>query len=132
MGKRLPVLLFLVISVLCTACNTQGDITDIPIESDGIFDAEGTVLLPDLTQELSEQTLPKSEVSVIEAYDAGDYTGIWHRCPDMPSGWADVWNFNEDGTFIFLNNQMDAASRERALAGKWEVDSWQENLILTY
>ena len=87
MGKRLPVLLFLVISVLCTACNTQGDITDIPIESDGIFDAEGTVLLPDLTQELSEQTLPKSVVSVIEAYDAGDYTGIWHRCPGMPSGW---------------------------------------------
>ena len=132
MGKRLPVLLLLVISILCTACNTRGDITDISMENNDIFDAEDTVLLPDLTQELLEQTLPKSVVSVIEAYDAWDYTGIWHRCPGMPSGWADVWNFNEDGTFIFLNNQMDAASREIALAGKWEVDSWQENLILTY
>jgi len=46
----------------------------------------------------------------------------------MPSGWADVYQFFDDGRFIHNSSQMDCATREISRSGMWitfpEVDHW--------
>ena len=47
----------------------------------------------------------------------------------IASGWAETYQFFEDGTFTFNYNQMDCAKRTVSYSGNWEEGKGQ--IILT-
>lgn len=55
--------------------------------------------------------------------------GLWHAMPNLGSGYAEVYQFFDDGTFIFNYNQMDCAKRTISFSGTWNEGKGQ--IILT-
>ncbi len=45
--------------------------------------------------------------------------GFWHIIPDMPSGWAETYTFNSDGTYIYHTNTMQCSRRLLSIKGEW-------------
>jgi hypothetical protein len=52
--------------------------------------------------------------------DPTDFTGIWHIAPGPGDAYGERYYFADDGTFIFIRTDTDAAARERAFSGTWE------------
>jgi hypothetical protein len=63
-------------------------------------------------------------------FDPQNFTGWWHGVLGIGSCFSDRYQFNEDGTFIFIVSNMDGATRERAFSGSWERTNGQVALTV--
>jgi hypothetical protein len=50
-----------------------------------------------------------------------ELVGIWQAIPEMASGWADTYQFFDNGDFVFHYNQMICDKRTIDYSGTWEL-----------
>ena len=47
--------------------------------------------------------------------------GIWQEAPVISSGWAEAYQFFEDGRFQLNHNQVECDKRELTVSGSWKL-----------
>src|SRR5437879_4966687 len=55
--------------------------------------------------------------------------GVWQDDSVYASGWSNVFQFYDDGRYIFNHNTMDCAKRELSYSGRWSIN--KNNLVLS-
>jgi hypothetical protein len=55
--------------------------------------------------------------------DRKELVGIWQVIPEVASGWADTYQFFDNGKFIFNYSQMVCDNRTLDYSGTWELMS---------
>lgn len=50
---------------------------------------------------------------------SNELVGFWHAVPGTPSGWAESYSFNSNGTYTYQTSQMECSIRLKSITGAW-------------
>jgi hypothetical protein len=56
-----------------------------------------------------------------KSVDSKELVGIWQAIPEIASGWADTYQFFDNGAFTFNYSQMICDKRTLDYSGTWEL-----------